>query len=470
MTLMSLALLLNSCQYAMYWQPATQKLDSSATTKYEQHKTSDNNSKVAEANINDYWQLLQEQTLPALADHASTTNNPSVLAWDKLAIISKKYSRDSQALSTALTKWLLTYPTHPAHILIPSLATIEALSQQPRPQHIALLLPTHGLFARATQAIHSGFLQAYYKNKTNLPITQMISFYDTSPTNTTNIVSLYQQAIAAGAEVIVGPLNKDQINALQQYNNFTVPVLALNYTTIAISNSLPTNFYEFGLSPEDEAQQLAAIAHHSGLHQAVIIAINNHWGHRLAIALTEAWQQNNAIIRNKLYLEPTADFTTAITQLLHIEPTLDHTVTGTKNNTALSQQDVDVIFLFAPSAMGQQIVPLLKFYYGTTIPIYASSAIYSGKPNPSSDSDLNTVLFTELPWLIYLAKQPAMPNISYDRLYAVGYDAYLLSNNLTRLKNLANFPIYGATGRLSMQQQQIRQKLTLVSMQNGHLK
>ncbi|HVY53661.1 MAG TPA: penicillin-binding protein activator, partial [Gammaproteobacteria bacterium] len=57
----------------------------------------------------------------------------------------------------------------------------------------------------------------------------------------------------------------------------------------------------------------------------------------------------------------------------------------------------------------------------------------------------------------------------YNRLYAIGRDAYLLSQSLTRLNTLPNFPIYGATGALSLEQQQVHQRLPWVTIRDGQI-
>ena len=118
--------------------------------------------------------------------------------------------------------------------------------------------------------------------------------------------------------------------------------------------------------------------------------------------------------------------------------------------------------------MARQIVPLLRFYYAGNVPIYSISAVYSGHPNPVKDKDLNGVTFCEIPWIIQMSHTEGSPG-QYDRLYAIGRDAYLLSQSLPRLNSMPNFPIYGATGALDMDQQRIHQRLPWVTMHGGRI-
>jgi len=137
------------------------------------------------------------------------------------------------------------------------------------------------------------------------------------------------------------------------------------------------------------------------------------------------------------------------------------------NKTTLMQQrrqDFDVIFLLAPPASARQIMPLLRYYYADNIPVYSTSVIYSGVPSPEKDSDLNGIIFCDTPWSL----QQNASGVSANRLYAVGQDAYALGNQLTRMRALPNFPLYGATGAITLTpQQQFYRRLPWATMHDG---
>jgi hypothetical protein len=120
--------------------------------------------------------------------------------------------------------------------------------------------------------------------------------------------------------------------------------------------------------------------------------------------------------------------------------------------------------------MARQIVPLLKYYYVSNVPIYATSVVYSGAPS-AQDSDLNGVTFADMPWTLQNANantSAIKSDAKSSRLYALGRDAYLISNQFYRLRVLPNFPVYGATGALTLtSQQQIYRRLAWVQMHNG---
>jgi uncharacterized protein len=148
-----------------------------------------------------------------------------------------------------------------------------------------------------------------------------------------------------------------------------------------------------------------------------------------------------------------------------------HINTNSKNTAATERRrDVDVIFLLAPPHYARSIVPLLNFYYASDIPIYATSAIYSGVPAPQKDADLNGVRFCDIPWLLNASDHHLSKSNRYNRLYAVGQDAYLIGTELARLQQLPYFPLYGSTGILTVKRnQQIYRYLPWTTMHDGHI-
>jgi uncharacterized protein len=156
------------------------------------------------------------------------------------------------------------------------------------PKRIALLLPLHGTLANAGNAIRDGFMTAYYQEVKMQPLKPVIQVYDSSETN--NIHSLYREAIADGADIVVGPLAKNNVIALFQHTTMRVPTIALNYLDNNYSSR--ENFYQFGLSPEDEARQVAEKAKSAGYHHAFIIAPDTPSGRRATTAFKQQWQEN----------------------------------------------------------------------------------------------------------------------------------------------------------------------------------
>lgn len=418
-----------------------------------------------EGNPNQVWDRLHHTSTAKLAELQSKTSDGIKSAWIQLAVIAKQKNASIHQLASELKNWREKNGSHPANQLFPGNEKLEQIEASTSPKKIAILLPESGAYGASGQVIREGFLNAYYADANKLS-QQSVKFYDTNGTK--DVASLYQQAVNDGADFVVGPLLKTQVQQMTTISKADVPVLALNYT----DGSLPTNVYEFGLLPEDEAMQLADRAFENGKTHAIVIAPKNEWGTRMVSAFTKRWDQVGGNIQDAWYYsaQGRAKFNDDIAALLKINTDTDKLLNQDDDNrTLLSQQrrqDFDVVILFAQPQDARVIVPLLRYYYVTNIPILATSSVYSGKPDPIKDVDLNGIVVCDIPWKLQNSTTPP----SHDRLYAVGQDAYKLSQSLQRLAHLTNFPLYGTTGALTIaQDNKIHRRLPCVPVHNGLL-
>jgi outer membrane PBP1 activator LpoA protein len=418
------------------------------------------NSPFWQGNTATVWNNLQSVPLHKLK--AAHFSDPTMAGWTQLAALSKQNSRSTTKLVQALIEWRAANPHHPGNDLFPNDSALNQLASSQVPQHIAILLPLTGPMGQQGKTVRSGFLSSYYANLSKTHIHQAVSFYDTSLSP--DIGTLYQKALSDGADFVVGPLTKDTVQALTRQSNFSMPTLALNYTDVGFG-SLPTNLYEFGLSPTDEAQQLADKARQAGRSHALIITTQNEWGQRVTKELTTRWNSDGGSVQDVLYITPQTDLTKEVAALLHLQPKLDHSKKEINDRASLEQgrrHDFDVIFLLIPPQTARQVVPLLRYYYVTNVPVYATSIIYSGRPSPERDMDINGVMFVDIPWVLHSHGKNS------NRLVAVGTDAYTISNEIPRLTTLPNFPIYGATGAMSLNSKhQIFRRLPWTTIRNG---
>lgn len=321
-------------------------------------------------------------------------------------------------------------------------------------QPVVLLLPLQGSMASAGQAVKAGFLAENQNNNA-----QVVTI-DT--TQYPSINSAYAVAQQKNPSMIVGPLSKADVMQLQQLN-ISVPTLALNYADE--TSALPSNLYEFSLSPLDEARQTADRAAQDNHHAALVIYPSGDWGKTVANALETEWQQQNGTIVGTTVLSSNdGDLSNQISTLLQAD---------TKNQT--HRQDMDVIFLIASPAQARLVKPLFKYYFAGDVPVYATSMIYGGNQQPALNDDLDGIKFCDMPWLIdnsgSLAQQRNQVVQSFSptqlRLYAFGMDAYLLSQQLNKLGSSPSQGVSGATGLLYVDQQRIHRQLQWAQFQNG---
>lgn len=403
------------------------------------------------------WMQLGALSSEQLTTLLGKTEDPIESAWINLALISKDGIEDNTKLVAALLDWRDQNPSHPGNQLIPDSDLLDQLPDDEAPKRIAVLLPEHGPYAMSAKTIHDGFIDAYNKNDGPAK-NQRVKFYDTAGKRT--LPDVIKLALDEGADFIVGPLTKSDVQTLSKQESLTVPVLALNYSP-ANTNS---NLYEFGLLPEDDAVQIALRAHSNHLSRALIIAPNNPWGKRLASAFTASWKQQGGSIQDNWYFSANADFNTGVAALLGIDQKQDAKLSRIKNNReALKQQrrqDIDVIVLFAQTNEASIIVPLLKFYYAGDIPVYATSSVYT-KMTDDTTHDLNGVIVCDAPG----NKQS---NTTDSKLFGIGEDAYHVSQSIQRLALLPHFPLYRSSGALILdEKQQIHRRLPCVAIKAG---
>ncbi|HEX2549630.1 MAG TPA: penicillin-binding protein activator, partial [Gammaproteobacteria bacterium] len=335
------------------------------------------------------WTRLQHTSITKLQTNFDKTADPTKKSWLKLAMIYQTDQQNTKALVSQLMTWRQDNPNHPANDLIPNDATLDKLLKNPSPKHIALLLPLAGQYATQGHIVRDGFLSAYYESLSRNP-GQTVTFYDTG--RNSDIHFVYQKAIHEGADLIIGPLTKQNVFQLSHKKSHPVTTIALNYT----DQTLPKNFYEFGLSPKDEAIQLANKAREMGHSKAIIIAPKDDWSQRIVKPLLDQWQSVGGQLTDSYYYSLRANFAEDIPNLLRIE----NKNSAKKDLLASRRKDFDVVFLVAQPDEGREIVPLLRHYEVSNIPIYSTSMIYAGAPSPEKDTSLNGVIFCDIPWLL----------------------------------------------------------------------
>ena len=442
-------------------------------------------------NNSEIWRQLNGLTLEELNEYSQTANGTVLQQWFALAIISKTYQGSLELQSSAINNWVQLHPNHPASQQLPEDIAILQTMISNRPQHIALMLPLQGKLAKAGQAIRDGFFASYYLSKGNQYPTPEISLYDTSSGDITRI---YNQAINNGANMVIGPLSKSNVEKLRELPSIPVPTLALNYfdngTTNLVNNGdgIASNdtpaLYQFGLSLEDEAIQVANRAWLEGHRQALIMSSGASWSQRASDTFTQQWQALGGIIIQHNQLKESESYSDTIKNLLHIDQSqqraseLKRLFGRSFEFEPRRRHDIDMIFLAARSQEGRQIKPTLNFYYASDIPVYSMSQIYTRTNGQNKNIDLNGIRFTTLPWVLNtLIEEKTMitENINvtqgYDRLYALGTDSFLLYPRLQQLEQLEGQTLNGTTGKLSMTaDKRINREQLWAEIRNGDLR
>ncbi|MDV6318919.1 penicillin-binding protein activator [Chromohalobacter sp. HP20-39] len=393
----------------------------------------------------DIWTPLSRLSVNALDDMTDDADSLT-RGWVELARLYRQSGGNISRLTDSLGEWRARYSNHPAARQLPgNLSALRELRGR-EVKRIAIFLPESGPLTNVAKAIKNG-IQARNSAALNQgERTPQLTYYDSSAGN---LEALYAQATMDGAQVVLGPLDKKLVSRLEQRDEVPLPTLALNYGKHP--RNLATNLFQYGLSAEDEARQIATRARMDGHTEAAALVPDNEWGARVLQAFEKNWKDHQGKLESVVHYDPKGPVSDAVKRLL------DAGKNGAHNEA------IDMLFLLALPRYARQVPPMLEYYYAGDLPIYATSQVYSGQPQPRTDHDLNDVMFVDIPWLIpdaSMGGEKALPfyatyrkldarsNPNILKLNAMGVDAYELARRLPLIQALPSMEVFGATGTL----------------------
>lgn len=417
---------------------------------------------VAE-NQRELWAVLQNLSSAQLRNEITLARDPVLVGWLTLAQLHAENAANSVARDAAIARWRTAFPNHPASTTLLDAVTSAAPTLVGRIERIALLLPLTSNYATAAQAVRDGFV-AMHAADTD-PNKPSITVYDIGA-DPNQASAFYQRAVQDGAQIVVGPLGREATEAIVRADRLAVPTLLLSHTDERPNGA--ARLFQFGLPPEQEARQAAERAFLDGCRQAAVVHPQSQWGDRMAAAFSVHWQRLGArIVVTQAYREDLTDYSEPIKQMLNIPQSesrkaLIEARVGTKLQfEPRARQDLECIFMAADARRARLIKPQLNYHHARQVPVYATSHIYTGKPDPVQDADLDGVLFGDMPWMLVASGrigelkrtvQGEWPHVKsdFDRLYALGVDSYAVLPHLNRLsaENAARYA--GVTSALSL--------------------
>ena len=290
------------------------------------------------------------------------------------------------------------------------------------PLKLGVLLPLTGGQAAAASAVRDGFLSGYYGETQRKPA---VRFYDTAG----GANAAYGRAVAEGNDFVVGPLGRDEVDAVFADDTPQVPLLALNRG----NRMPPAGSAGFSLSPEDEGISLAQYLIERGAKRVLIVGGGEDGQRRSASAAKAQLERRGVQVAGNVGIG--ADYSS-------LAP------------------GVDALLLAMKGPQARALMPQLALAGINAATRVATSQITSGTGKPAEDAVLDGIVYPTESWGVRgvsglpsqasaaarldTAKGPAA------RLFAFGFDAWLVTAYLERLALSANAGIDGATGRLSL--------------------
>ena len=387
-----------------------------------------------------------------------------VFPWLDLASSARRYVTDDPELARALDDW------RDRHGLSPGIAReaaewIEAWREtRPMPRSIAVLLPGEGPLTRAGNVLRDGMLSRWLEMPVDRRPSLDFRYLDERPEAA---VSEFFDVRDRGAEFVIGPVWREQIDPLLALPDPVVPVLLLNRPldpTRAVRASDPIAV--LALPPEEEAELAAVRALVESHERALVVAQDSDFGRRVAERFVETFELGGGrVLAQTRYTPGEFDHTELLSTLLELDQSerrierLRSLLREDFEAVAQRRTDFDLVFLAARGGDGLQIVPQLRFLELEETPLFATSDIY---PGGDIGSDLDGVEFPIAPWSLdtgpsaerrrraaaSVPELAASPTLSV--LYALGRDAMSLVPWFTSMKDDPALYLAGHVGRLRL--------------------
>lgn len=397
------------------------------------------------------WSNVNRTRADRISALAAQKQNTTAAAWWQLADALQR-SFDLDAERVAIGDWRRTHRDHPASRWPPStLTAIE--SGVSAPTQIALLLPLSGPLANAGQAIRDGFIAAFY----HAASLARVRIYDT---NGASIGAVYEQAGTDGAQLVIGPLDKQSVVDINLLPYRRVPVLALNYLPQGVAPG--AGLFQFGLAIEDEAHAIARRVFEDGFPRVAIVQSDLDWSARASESFRTQFVRLGGTVVTVGTIQDARAVTEVVGNALLVGAStermeaLSKTLGSKPEFTARRRSDLDALVALTDPAQARALNSAMAFHFAADVPIYATS---QATTNASSNDlgDLNGFRITELPWQVYpspirIEVESAFANsrTSLSPLYALGVDAFRLSDRADLL--IPNSPgrLLGETGQLQV--------------------
>ncbi|HAV1866214.1 TPA: penicillin-binding protein activator [Enterobacter hormaechei subsp. steigerwaltii] len=316
-----------------------------------------------------------------------------------------------------------------------------------------------------------------------------LKIYDTSAQPLDQVLAQVQQD---GASIVVGPLLKNNVEALMK-SNTTLNVLALNQPEQVQNRA---NICYFALSPEDEARDAARHIHEQGKQAPLLLIPRSTLGDRVANAFAQEWQTlgGGVVLQQK--------FGSASELRAGVNGGAGIALNGSPVSASLPQQQsvtiggltipapptdaqisgggkVDSVYIVATPEEIAFIKPMIAMRNGSQsgATLYASSRSAQGTAGPDFRLEMEGLQYSEIPMLagsnpqlMQQALGAVRNDYSLARLYAMGVDAWALANHFTQMRQVPGFELNGNTGDLTADQDcVINRKLSWLKYQQGQI-
>ncbi len=299
------------------------------------------------------------------------------------------------------------------------------------PVKLAVLLPLTGNLATAAAPVRDGLLAGYYGEGRRRP---QIDFLDTRGT-AAGAIAAYDKAVAAGADFVVGPLGRDEVDALFHRDPLQVPLLALNRG----KDAPPPGSAAFSLAPEDDGIMAAEYLLGRERGNVLVIASNDDSGRRASAAFKERFAERGGKLAASINVgEAPGDISAQLRQAA----------------------GVDAVFLAVKGNQARALAPQLALSGLAGVSRVGTSQLVNNTGKAEEDAALDGIIYPSEAWTTRgVAGLPAASSLASTlptarggaaRLFAFGFDAWKITAYLEKLATSTSGGLSGATGALHL--------------------
>ncbi|OEF24988.1 penicillin-binding protein activator [Vibrio rumoiensis] len=412
------------------------------------------------------WDNLNLYSTDEIVQLKTQPSETELQGWLYVATEMKTKLSDPMQAQQDLQLWFAKNISHPIVTHTPDDVQRILDLDITNPQNVAVLLPLNGKYEKPAKLIRDGFIHAM-TNDTDKDPTFKMTIYDTS---TQSLDDIYAQLKADSVDFIVGPLIKDNVEKLQNINNDSIPMLALNFPDDIKQGS---QVCYLTLSPEQEGAQAAKHLFNNGFKYPLVLAPKDKLGQRITEAFTTEWA--------KLSNTPTATsgFGSRAELQKNVKDAFGLTDSQTRINQirqitnmgmeteARSRRDIDSVYIIATRSELTLLKPFIEVAINPDAKppkLFSNSRSNNGKARQYQD--VSGIVFSDIPMLInkddsasseYDSLWPNSSNTE-KRLHALGMDSYNLLDELPTMKVIQNYKSQGETGLLSINDQCVVQR------------
>lgn len=430
-----------------------------------------NTPEQKQANNDEIWAILRNTPPEFIQDTLLYTQfDTDLQGWLSLAMAYNNQRQQPENLRQAMTAWRTGHVGHIADMYFPTSLKAIFHFQHFQPQHIALLLPLSGNL----QLIGNTVKQGFEKNLANTTV--KITPFDTSKMSMSEIM---QQVKAQGADTVVGPLLKQNVEQLIAHPSWRsgLRVLALNANP---QDPKQAQMCYYSLSPEDEAYASADKMWQQQITRPLVLVPQNAFGQRIASAFQSRWETLGGGELEVAYYNNMEDLRPILVRTLGIVETIKDPETGqpkpVEQELTPNFQPIQGVFALGNN---QQLANIKTAIDNTEIPLplFTTSRINSPNNQASYRLLMDKVKFTDLPLFqdrttenYKQVLKSTKGDYSLMRLRAFGEDAGKIINNISELQNINDFTLLGLTGELSADERcHIQRKMAWFEYEKGTL-